>query len=164
MLIEHFQPALFPSETRQIKFSAEIIFFNTLILNKLCFHLFTGLRVAIADIVTETVKRLEDSTVAQTNESIRTQSELHLYLNPGSHAVTLFFGVPAGFHEKKATIEIHDVYERPIWRSEEHIVPGLNKIVWNGTDNNGQAVINGKYIVKVSMENNSLEQAFLFVR
>ncbi len=92
-----------------------------------------------------------DQVAAQNSETIRSSAAtrtnlLKNYPNPFNPATTISFYAPEAV---KATLRIYNVTGRLVKDFDLYAGPGLNSIVWDGTDSQGNRVASGTYFYRL---------------
>lgn len=83
--------------------------------------------------------------VEEENDNIAVKSfYLTNYPNPMGYGSWIEYGLPKS---SSVSLKIYDLAGRDIWASTNSQKPGIYKVFWNGTDNNGQKVAKGVYFV-----------------
>jgi hypothetical protein len=84
------------------------------------------------------------------------------YPNPFNPSTTLEYEIPkSGLVE----INIFNIQGRLVKRLENSVRPaGIQKIMWNGQDNNGAKVASGVYFCQVKFEGNAFTKKLLLIK
>lgn len=98
---------------------------------------------SLNDLEKTTITSIDDPSAGLTTEFILHQN----YPNPFNPETTIDFDAPV---TARVNIYIYDVQGKLIKRfSQLPVKPGLNRIIWNGTDNAGNPVASGVYFYQL---------------
>lgn len=93
---------------------------------------------------------------------VRTFTLLQNYPNPSNPSTTIEYQLPNHGDVQITIFNINGQQIRTLERS--HQVPGMHKVVWNGTNDIGQSVSSGPYIYRVIFDHSMLSKKMLFIK
>ncbi|MCD4693059.1 MAG: T9SS type A sorting domain-containing protein, partial [Calditrichales bacterium] len=86
------------------------------------------------------------------------------YPNPFNSSTNFLFNINGG-EIKNIEITIYDILGRELKRiNHGHLITGINKVSWNGTDKFGNPVSSGLYIAKLKGGDKALVKKLLIIR
>ena len=97
----------------------------------------------------------ETPSVTPIPEDLNNES-VYNYPNPFSSTTTLRFELAS---PKEITVMITDMNGKPVWHrtlSQSETNAGVNRLLWNGVNDNGASAANGTYIMRVNSANRSV--------
>lgn len=122
------------------------------------YYIFTDQLLPVPDTTFMPEPGTEPDGIAEETDPLRTR----IYPNPTTGTAYIEYTLES---DEAHSIEIRDITGRSVRTITSNINnAGLNRVVWNGMDDNGNAVSNGQYIVTITTDKFRLSKMLVLAR